>query len=146
MSIIPAQRHKARHFAMQALYQWQMTGHTINQIEVEFYTDNDMTHVDKPFFKDILHYVPKHTNDLNDLFTPHLTSMSLDEVDMISRALLWIGCYELKERIETPYKVVISEAVGLARKFGAVESFKFLNGVLDSVAADLRKIEVNAAR
>lgn len=146
MKVIPAQRHKARHFAMQALYQWQMTGANINAIEAEFHADNDMKHVDKPFFSELLHYIPAHSDELEALFSPYLQGRALGELDHITRALLWIATYELEQRIEVPYRVVINEGVGLAKKFGATDSFKFMNAVLDATAAQLRKPEVSEKR
>ncbi len=146
MKVVPVKRHKARHFAMQALYQWQMSGANINEIEAEFYADNDMTHVDKPFFHDILHYVPSHSSELEALFVPYLQNISVDELDPITRSLLWLATYELQQRIEVPYKVVINEAVGLAKKFGATDSHKFMNAVLDACAGQLRQLEVNASQ
>ena len=73
-----------------------------------------------------------------------MVERSLDELDPIERALLRIGTYELMERIDVPYKVVINEAVNLAKKFGASESHRFVNGVLDQVAHKLRSVEVTA--
>ncbi len=141
-----ATRRMARHYAMQALYQWQMAGSSINAIEAEFRTDNDMSKVDVEYFHEILHAVPENLSDLEAVFTPFLVDRSLDELDPITRALLRMATYELKARIDVPYKVVINEAVALAKKFGAEDSHKFINGVLDKTAAVLRAIEVKAER
>lgn len=139
-----ATRRMARHYAMQALYQWQMAGSSINAIEAEFRTDNDMSKVDVEYFHEILHAVPEHLSELDDIYTPHLVERSLTELDAITRALLRVAVYEFKYRLDVPYKVVINEAVSLAKKFGAEDSHKFINGVLDKIAATERKIEVNA--
>lgn len=141
-----ATRRMARHYAMQALYQWQMAGSTINAIEAEFRTDNDMSKVDVEYFHEILHAVPEHLSELEALFAPFLVDRSLAELDAITRALLRMATYELKYRIDVPYKVVINEAVSLAKKFGAEDSHKFINGVLDKTAAVVRALEVNAER
>lgn len=141
-----ATRRMARHYAMQALYQWQMAGSSINAIEAEFRTDNDMSKVDVEYFHEILHRVPEHLSELEELFSPYLVERSLDELDAITRALLRMAAYEFKYRIDVPYKVVINEAVALAKKFGAEDSHKFINGVLDKTAADVRALEVNAER
>ena len=77
---------------------------------------------------------------------PHLTDRAGDELDPITEALLRLASYELKFRIDVPYKVVINEAVALAKKFGATDSHKFVNGVLDRAAADVRALEVSAGR
>ena len=141
-----ATRRMARHYAMQALYQWQMAGSTINAIEAEFRTDNDMTKVDVEYFHEILHGVPEHMSDLDAIYEPYLVERSLAELDAITRALLRMATYEFKFRIDVPYKVVINEAVSLAKKFGAEDSHKFINGVLDKTAAVVRTVEVDAER
>jgi N utilization substance protein B len=141
-----ATRRMARHYAMQALYQWHMAGSTINVIEAEFRTDNDMSKVDVDYFHDILHGVPEHMSDLDAIYEPYLVERSVVELDAITRALLRMATYEFKFRIDVPYKVVINEAVSLAKKFGAEDSHKFINGVLDKTAAVVRAIEVDAER
>ncbi len=146
MNINVATRRKARHYAMQALYQWQMAQAPLNVIETEFRTDNDMSHVDVAYFHDILHGVPAKLAELEDAFSGYLTERSVTELDPVTLALLRMATYELKFRIDVPYKVVINEAVALAKKFGATDSHKFINGVLDKAAATLRKVEVAAAR
>ncbi|BFM14140.1 transcription antitermination factor NusB [Maricurvus nonylphenolicus] len=144
MSVSPAARRKARHYAMQALYQWQMTGAAINQIETEFHTDNDMSKVDVAYFRELVHGVPKHLTELEEGFTAYLQGRELQELDPITLALLRLATYEFKHRLDVPYKVVINEAVALAKKFGAADSHKFINGVLDRAAAELRAVEVKA--
>jgi transcription antitermination protein NusB len=139
-----ATRRMARHYAMQALYQWKMAGANISAIEAEFRTDNDMTNVDVDYFHDILHGVPKHLSDIEAAFGPYLVERAQHELDPITRALLQMSTYELVHRIDVPYKVVINEAVSLAKKFGAEDSHKFINGVLDKTAADVRAAEVKA--
>lgn len=146
MSINPATRRKARHYAMQALYQWQMAKAPLNVIETEFRTDNDMTHVDIPYFHELLHGVPKNLGAVEAAFSDHLTERATNELDPITLALLRLATYELMHRIDVPYKVVINESVALAKKFGATDSHKFINGVLDKVAGKLRHIEIAAAR
>ncbi|MEN0038390.1 MAG: transcription antitermination factor NusB [Cellvibrio sp.] len=141
-----ATRRMARHYAMQALYQWHMTGNSLNSIEAEFRTDNDMSKVDVEYFHDILHGVPENLSDIDAVYQPFLVDRSLEELDAITRALLRLATYEFKFRIDVPYKVVINEAVALAKKFGAEDSHKFINGVLDKTAAVLRALEVNAER
>lgn len=141
-----ATRRMARHYAMQALYQWQMAGATLNAIEAEFRTDNDMKNVDLEYFQDLLHGVPKHLSEIEATFEPHLVERALHELDPVTESLLRMACYEFKYRIDVPYKVVINEAVALAKKFGAEDSHKFINGVLDKTAADVRAVEVKANR
>jgi transcription antitermination protein NusB len=120
-AVSPAARRMARHYAMQGLYQWQMAGNTLNAIEAEFRTDNDMKNVDVEYFHELLHGVPKHLSEVEELFSPFLVERDLSELDPITEALLRMASYELKYRIDVPYKVVINEAVSLAKKFGAEE-------------------------
>ena len=141
---LAAKRHKARHYAMQALYQWHMAGAVLNDIEAEFRTEYDFGKVDGEYFHELLHNIPARTDAIETAFEPHMVERSLEELDPIERALLRIGSYELLERLDVPYKVVINEAVNLARKFGATDSHKFINGVLDQVARQCRAVEVNA--
>jgi N utilization substance protein B len=139
-----ATRRMARHYGMQALYQWQMAGASINAIEAEFRTDNDMTHVDVDYFHEIIHGVPEHLSELDAIYLPFMVERTIVELDAITQSLLRLATYEFKYRIDVPYKVVINEAVSLARKFGAEDSHKFINGVLDKTAAILRAPEVKA--
>jgi N utilization substance protein B len=142
---LAAKRHKARHYGMQALYQWHMAGAPLNEIEAEFRTEYDFTKVDGDYFHSILHEVPARLDELEELFADYMVERSIQELGPIERALLRLGTWELKERIDVPYKVVINESVGLAKKFGATDSHKFINGVLDQVARQLRATEVEAA-
>ncbi len=134
-------RHKARHYAMQGLYQWQMAGSAINDIEAEFNADYDMSKVDVAYFKDLLHGVPANLSELEGLYEP-LLDRKLSSLDQVETALLRMGTYELLKRIDVPYKVVINESVGLAKKFGAAESHKYINGILDKIAQQLRAAEI----
>lgn len=146
MKVSPATRRKARHFGMQALYQWQMNSAPINTIEAEFLVDNDMAHTDTDYFHELLHQIPAHVTELEEAYIPFLQGRNLSELDAITRALLLIASYEFSHRIDVPYKVVINEAVSLAKKFGATDSYKFINGVLDQLAAKLRAVEVKAEK
>lgn len=142
---LAAQRHKARHYATQALYQWHMAEAPINQIEAEFRNDYDFSHVDLDYFQALLHGVPAVLDELEAVIGP-LLDRKLDDLDPIERTLLRMGVFELRERIDVPWKVVINEAVSLARKFGATDSHKYINGVLDKAARSLRPAETAAAR
>src|SRR5688572_17681237 len=146
MQTLPAQRSKARHYAMQALYQWSVSQNPLNVIEAEFHTDNDMTVVDTDYFHELVHQVPAQLATVETDFLPYVTDMALHELDPITLALLRLATYELRFRPDVPYKVVINESLRLAKKFGATDSYKFINGVLDKVAARLRSAEVQVAR
>ncbi|WP_339338889.1 transcription antitermination factor NusB [uncultured Oceanicoccus sp.] len=141
----PAARRRARHYGMQALYQWQMTKNPVAEIELQFLTDYDFSKVDVEYFHDIIHHVPANLAELEQAFTPHL-DRAIEELDPIELALLRLASYELTKRIDIPYKVVINEAVSLAKKFGATDGHKYINGVLDRQAQDVRAIEINADR
>ena len=141
---LAAERRKARHYGMQALYQWHMAGASVSDIEAEFRADYDFTHVDLAYFQALLHDIPACVDELDDALAPML-DRKLDDLDPIERTLLRMGMYELTRRIDVPYKVVINEEVALAKKFGATDSYKYVNGVLDKAARQLRKIEIYAA-
>ena len=145
MKVAAATRSRARHFAMQAVYQWQMSGNPLHAIEAEFHTDNDMSKVDTEYFHEIMHGAVSKRTELDAVFTPYLTTKKIDKLDPITLALLRMATYEFQHRIDVPYRVVINEAVNLAKKFGAEDSHKFINGVLDKVAAETRAVEVTAA-
>jgi N utilization substance protein B len=129
---------------MQALYQWHMAGAPINDIEAEFLADYDFSHVDLAYFQALLHGIPACVDELDDALAP-LLDRKLDDLGPIERTLLRMGMFELMQRIDVPYKVVINEEVALAKKFGATDSHKYVNGVLDKAARQLRKVEISAA-
>lgn len=136
-----AQRRKARHFGLQALYQWTLSGATATDIEAEFLVDNDFQHTDGEYFSAVLRGVTTDVGALEELFFPFL-DRSLDALDPIERNLLRLGTFELRDRLDVPYRVVISEAVALAKKFGATDSHRYVNAVLDKIARDLRTVEL----
>lgn len=140
---LPARRRKARHYALQALYQWHMAGQSLIDIETQFHADYDMRNVDTEYFSAVLHGVPAELKALQDLFEPAL-DRGMDELDPVELALLRMGTWELMCRLDIPYKVAINENVNLAKRFGASESYRYINGVLDKVAAQTRAIEVAA--
>ncbi len=141
---LAAERRKARHYGMQALYQWHMAGAALHDIEAEFRADYDFSHVDLDYFQALLHGVPACVDELDAALAPML-DRKLDDLDPIERTLLRMGMYELTRRIDVPYRVVINEEVALAKKFGATDSYKYVNGVLDKAARQVRKVEIDAA-
>jgi transcription antitermination protein NusB len=143
--VLPSTRKKARQLLVQALYQWQISGSDIGSIEAEFFTDNNMSKVDTDFFRELLHGIPSKLDEIDGAYEPHLDRKSVD-LDPISRALLRMGTYELSFRIDVPYKVVINEAVNLAKKFGPTDAYKYINSILDKVAMATRAVEVKAGR
>ena len=141
---LAAQRRRARHYGMQALYQWHMAGASVTDIEAEFRADYDFSHVDLEYFQALLHGIPACVDELDAAMEP-LLDRKLDDLGPVERALLRMGMYELIHRIDVPFKVVINEQVALAKKFGATDSHKYINGVLDKAARQWRKVEIDAA-
>ncbi len=136
----PAARRKARRYTLQALYQWQLAGAALNDIEAQFLADNDMKKVDRAYFHALLHGVPAQVSGLDEALRPFL-DRRVEELSQVEKAILRMGAFELKERIDVPYRVVINEAIELAKTFGAEDSFKYVNGVLDKLARRLRSAE-----
>jgi len=134
-------RHKAREAAVQALYQWQLTEQLPN--EEQFIFDHQLDGVDLEYFHHLVSEIPTHMHELDDQLLPHL-DREVGEVDPVERAILRLGAYELEFQLQVPYKVVLDEAVELARTFGAEHGYKFVNAVLDKVALKLRTAEVQA--
>jgi transcription antitermination protein NusB len=140
-------RHGARWAALQGLYAWQLSGVSIAKIEIDLHdgTFQDTSEhaqtikfsFDKEYVHELLEQISTQKSDLDELILPHL-DRPLVEVHAIEHAILWIAVYELKVRLEIPYKVIINEAILLAKQFGAQDSHKFINGVLDKAAASLR--------
>jgi len=140
---VSRERSNARRRALQALYQWQMTGQNLGDIETQFLQEEDMAKTDLDYFKELLHQIPKHITDLEAHCLPHVTR-PMEQIDPVERAALLIGLYELQFRLDVPYRVAINEAVELAKTFGAEQGHKFVNGLLDKVAKQLRAAEFNA--
>lgn len=113
-------------------------------IESLYLSEQDMSKVDKKYFKELLHQVPKLSNDCAEAIAP-LLDRSVEEVDPVELAILEIAYYELVKRINVPYRVVINESVQLAKIFGAEDSYKFINGVVDKLARRYREVEVHSA-
>lgn len=143
---VASERHKARHFAMQGLYQWHVTGAQANEIAAQFRVDFNMKGTDLDYFMELLSGVQRTSKALDELLAPYADDRTLDECDPITHSLLRISVYELKNRIDVPYKVSINEAVNLAKKFGPEDSHKFVNGLLDKVAIEVRALEVAAQK
>jgi transcription antitermination protein NusB len=135
-----AQRKRARDLLVQALYQWQVGGAAAKQVEAEFRADNGRK-TDWNFFHEALTYIAEQTSGIDELYEAYL-DRDIKRLDPIESGLLRLGIYELSQRIDVPYRVVINEYVDLAKKYGASESHKFVNGVLDKAARKLRAIEL----
>ena len=134
-------RSWARRLAMQAIYQWQLTGQDPAAINTQFQADQDMSKADLAYFQELLQQVPARLSDIDAAITPFL-DRPLPQVDPVELAILRIAAYELLQRLDVPYRVVINEAVELAKKFGAEQGHRFINGVLDKAARHLRPQEI----
>lgn len=138
-------RHKARQLALQAIYQWQFTQDPITEIEVQFHQDNDMSKVDVDYFTELLHKIPLCLPEI-DSHIEQAIDRPFQELNPVELAVLRIAIYELLHRSDIPYKVVINEALQITKTFGAAEGFKYVNGVLDSLAKNIRQLEVSLHR
>ncbi|EIK93829.1 transcription antitermination protein NusB [Pseudomonas sp. M47T1] len=136
-------RREARKLATQALYQWHMASHSLNEIEAQFRVDNDFTDVDGAYFREILHGVPASKTEIDAVLTPCM-DLALEELDPVELAVLRLSTWELLKRVDVPYRVVINEGIELAKVFGSTDGHKFVNGVLDKVAPNVRAAEVKA--
>ncbi|MFO7995031.1 MAG: transcription antitermination factor NusB [Marinobacter sp.] len=133
-------RRRARALAMQGLYQRHFSKSSITDIESEFIVDNDMSKVDTAYFRDLLRGVHREQAELDRLLEPFL-DRPIHEVDAIELAIVRLGTYELKYRLDVPYKVVINEGIEMAKKFGGTEGHKFVNSLLDKLSHRLRLAE-----
>jgi len=136
-------RTQARRLAMQGIYEWQMSSNNIGEIETRLLVDKKAKNIDLKLFRELLHNVPKETDQLDD-FIAEYVDRPMDEIDPVESAILRLGAYELAKRPDVPYRVVINEAVELAKTFGAEAGHKYVNSVMDKLAAKLRKLEVAA--
>ena len=134
-------RNKARQAALQALYQWQLTGQAPDHILREFIEERPLHGVEVEYFRELLQQIPSHAEQLDELLKPHL-DREIAEIDPIERAILRLGAYELAYQPAIPYKVVLNEAVDLAKIFGGEQGHRFVNAVLDKLAATLRAPEL----
>lgn len=137
-------RSKARRAAMQALYQWDLSGGSAREIEAQFRAEQPMDGVDLDYFAELLHGTLANVEALDAMLARHAERPAA-QIDPVERAILRLAAYELAHRLEVPYRVVIDEAVRLARRFGAENGHRFVNGVLDRVARELRAVETAAS-
>lgn len=133
-------KQRARRFAMQAIYQWQLTQHSFLEIKKQFLSQEEMVSVDTDYFCALVHGVIQHYELLDQQLQVFL-NRPLKEVDWVELAILRLAVYELAQQPELPYKVVLNEAIELAKCFGATEGHKYVNGILHQVAHKLRPLE-----
>lgn len=133
-------RRRAREYALQGLYQWLVGGQDVAAIEGHLMETEGFDKADVAHFREVLHGATDGADALRAEFARFI-DRDIKELSPVEHAILLIGAYELKHRQEIPYRVVINEAVELAKSFGGTEGFKYVNGVLDKVAAALRPHE-----
>ena len=129
-------RRRARECAVQALYSWYISQNSIEQVELAFVTDQEMTGVDMPYFRKLLRGTVEQVEAIDEALRPFLDRDEA-ELDPIERTILRISTYELKYELDVPYKVAINEAIEVAKVFGSDDSHKYVNGVLDKLAPAL---------
>ncbi len=138
-------RGKSRRLAMQAIYQWQMTGDSITDIKQQFFDENNKSKFDAEFFSASVSGVVSSISELDPLLEKYM-SRSVESVDPVERAILRLASYEFINRLDVPYRVVLNEAVNIAKEYCAENSHTFVNAVLDKVAKEIRVTEVQSSR
>lgn len=133
-------RSIARKLAMQALYQWQLTQQTATEIKKQFLESEDSAGVDREHFEELVSGCIAKNEELAAALKPFI-DRPLDQLDPVETAILMIGMFELQQRVDIPYRVVINEAVDLTKRFGATDAHKYVNAVLDRAARELRTAE-----
>ncbi len=140
---VKSPRRRARELAMQGVYQWRLSGADAAQIEQRMQDEKNLGRYDAELFSGLLRGVLAQHAELETALAPHL-DRALDELSPVELSILLLGAYELKSQPQTPYRVVINEAVELAKTYGGTDGHKFVNGVLDKLAPDLRPLEAKA--
>ncbi|WP_407926735.1 transcription antitermination factor NusB [Aquabacterium fontiphilum] len=138
-------RRRAREFALQGLYEWQLNPRDTGAIDAHVREQDDFARCDRGHYDALLHGCIDQAAQLDAALTRFL-DRPVEELSPVEHAVLWIGAYELKHCLDVPYKVAINEAVELAKGFGGTDGHKYVNGVLDHLAPEMRPQEVAAAR
>ncbi|MFZ1639879.1 MAG: transcription antitermination factor NusB [Candidatus Contendobacter sp.] len=139
----PGKRSWARRCAAQALYEWQITGQDPSRIAAQFLADEDLRKADPDYFWELVQQIPARAAQIDTALEPFL-DRPLAQVDPVERAILRIGGYELMQHPDLAYRIVINEAVELAKMFGAEQGHRYVNGVLDKLARAVRSVEFAA--
>ena len=142
---VTSDRSRARRYVIQALYEWQVSGNAPKDIEQQFLIEHHSRQFDRAYFNELLRGVTEEVDVLDNHISP-LSVRPFNEVDLVEKAILRLGCYELLHRLDIPYRVVINEAIELTKTFGADEAHRFINGTMDKLAENLRAVEVAAKK
>lgn len=135
-------KRKARKLALQALYQWLMSGSDLHEIEAQFRTINNMDKVDGEYFTRLLHGIPTHIKTLEESISPFI-DRDISGLNPIELTVLRIGSFELFYCPEIPYKVVLDESISLTKEFGSQDGHRYVNGVLNNLAKQVRAVEIS---
>lgn len=139
-------RRRARELALQGVYQWLLSGNPVSSVQRHLEAESEnLDKVDRELFVGLLRGTLDNVDALREAFSP-LLSRPVSELSPIEHAILLLGAHELRNNIETPYRVVINEAIELAKGYGGTDGHRFVNGVLDKLAARLRPEEVESTR
>ena len=138
-------RRKSREFALQGLYEWLLGGADAGVVDAHVREQDGFDKCDLAYFDLLLHGVIREAAAIDARIAAHIDRKA-ELLSPVEHAALMIGTFELMRSIEVPYKVAINEAVELAKSFGGTDGHKYVNGVLDKAAAELRRTEVEAAR
>ena len=130
-------RRRARRLALQALYQWHLTGQDTSAILIQFHEEQDFSNVDTPLFTTLVTKIAASQAEIDEKVEPFL-DRPISQLDVIEHVILSIGTYELLHSLEVPHQVVIDEGVNLAKQFGAEGGHSFINAVLDKAAKQWR--------
>ena len=144
MSKAPGRRGRARELLVQALYQMQISGHDCNELLRQFHERPEFARVEAEFFDEAVLAICKQQSAFEELIASY-SDRPVEQLDPVERAVLLIGVFELTNRIDIPYRVVINESVNLSKRFGAVDGHKFINALLDRAAPALRPAEPRKA-
>lgn len=131
-------RKKARELVLQALYQQALSEDLATDVQAQFLTDNDINKFDVPYFNEIFLGVVAERAVIDHTISQYI-SRPFDQISPIECAILRLSTFELLHRLDIPYRVVINEALELAKSYGATEGFKFVNGILDKIAKEHRQ-------
>jgi transcription antitermination protein NusB len=137
----PSGRRRSREFVLQALYQWQLAGHAVAEIEKQFTEADGFAKADAAFFSTLLNGTVSHAAAIEQALQPHL-DRPWGELSPIERAILLLSGHELISCADVPYRVVINEAIELAKSYGGTDGHKYVNGVLDKLASAVRADEI----
>lgn len=137
-------RRRSRELAMQGVYQWRLSGEDVAAIEQMTKDEKSLGRYDPEFYSDLLRGTLNRLEMLTEAIAPHL-DRPVNELSPVEYSVLLLGAYELAHHPEIPYRVIINEEVELAKTFGGSDGHKFVNGVLDKLAAQIRRDEVRGA-